>query len=208
MKSYLHPSKRVEVVYPPATYDERINDFVALDLETTGLKRTEDIIEIGAIRVRQGKAVKKFSTFVKPRKSVPYLIEEITGITNIMLADAPPIEDVMPGLIKFIGDDVLLGHNIVSYDSKFICREAAELGFLIKNPLFDTLTYARRLKKLMPMPDSLSLSSLCDFFNIDRELCHRAYDDALANIKVFYYLRALEERYGKCSGGISLKENK
>ena len=192
MKSYLHPPKKVEPIAPPVIKDPNFEDFVAFDLETTGLRRTEDIIEIGAIRVRDGRAVSRFSTLVRPRKSIPYVIEELTGISNIMLSDAPKIEDVIPSFIEFIGDDILLGHNIVSYDSKFICREAAELGILIKNPLFDTLTYAKALKKIAPMPDSLCLTSLIDHFGISRENGHRAYDDALANIKVFYCLRALE----------------
>lgn len=192
MKSYLHPPKKIEPIAPPVLKEVSFEDFTALDLETTGLKRTEDIIEIGAIRVRGGRAVSRFSTLVRPRKSVPYVIEELTGISNIMLTDAPKIEDVLPSFLEFIGDDILLGHNIVSYDSKFICREAAELGILIKNPLFDTLTYARTLKKTLPMPDSLCLTSLIDHFGISRENGHRAYDDALANIKVFYCLRALE----------------
>lgn len=198
MKSYLK-KEETEAVTLPCLNDPCFNDFVALDLETTGLKRTEDIIEIGAIRVRGGRAVRKFSALIKPRKSVPSLIEEITGITNDMLWNAPEIEDILPDFMRFIGDDILLGHNIVSYDSKFICREAANLGINISNPLFDTLTYARRLKKQTDMlPKSLSLTSLCELFGIERDKSHRAYDDALANIKVFYYLRALEK---------TLKEN-
>lgn len=184
MKSYLHPPKRVEIIPPPVICDPNFEEFTVFDIETTGLARTNDIIEIGALKVRNKKVIDKFSTLVRPRKSIPYLIEEITGIDNLMVLDAPRIEDSLPDFLDFIGDDILLGHNIVSFDSKFICREAAELGINIKNQLFDTLTYAKRLKKSgVPMPDSLSLDVLCQLFKIERNSAHRAYDDALAKCK-------------------------
>lgn len=192
MKSYLNLPKKVDIIPPPVITDPNFDNFVVFDIETTGLSRTEEIIEIGAIKVRGGKGTEKFSTLVRPQKSVPYLIQEITGITNIMLEDAPKIEDVLPDFLRFIGDDILLGHNIISFDSKFICREAAELGINLKNPLFDTLSYAKRLKKCTNMPKSLSLSSLCSEFGIKNESAHRAYDDALANAKLFYILKRIE----------------
>ena len=197
VKSYLYPPKRVEIIPPPVITDPSFEDFSVLDIETTGLKRTEEIIEIGAIRIRGGKGVAKFSRLVRPRKSIPYLICEVTGITNEMVSNAARIEDVLPELLDFIGEDILVGHNIVSFDSKFICREAAELGINLKNPLFDTLTYAKKLKKITAMPQSLSLTSLCECLNISRDNAHRAYDDALANAKVFYLLRAIEKRITK-----------
>ncbi len=194
MNSYTKMKNGSGVFSLPITHDASISDFVAIDLETTGLGRTEDIIEIGAIRVRDGKAVKRFGTLIRPRKPVPGLIEGITGISNEMLEDAPEIEEVLPDFLRFIGNDTLLGHNIVSFDSKFICREAEHIGLIIKNPLFDTLTYARKLKKQTDfLPKSLSLTCLCQLWGIERAKSHRAYDDALANIKVFYYLRALEK---------------
>ncbi|MBQ8207421.1 MAG: 3'-5' exonuclease [Clostridia bacterium] len=194
MKSYLNPPKKVDIIPPPVITDPNFDDFVVFDIETTGLSRTEEIIEIGAIRVRGGKGTEKFSSLVRPKKSVPYLIQEITGITNIMLSNAPKIDEVLPSFLDFIGEDILLGHNIVSFDSKFICREAAEIGINLKNPLFDTLTYAKRLKKRTAMPESLSLTSLCSAFGIKNDSAHRAYDDALANAKVFYLLRAIEKK--------------
>ncbi len=196
MKSYLNPLKRVEIIPPPVITSPAFEDFVVFDIETTGLARTNDIIEIGALKVRNKRVTEKFSTLIRPRKSIPYLIEEITGIDNLMVLDAPKIEEALPKFLDFIGDDILLGHNIVSFDSKFICRESAELGINLKNPLFDTLTYAKRLKKSgVPMPDSLSLEVLCHLFKIERNAAHRAYDDALANAKVFFLLRVLEEKY-------------
>lgn len=196
MKSYLYEKEPIEIIPPPQIKDPNFESFVAFDIETTGLGRNEEIIEIGAIRVRDRRPVAKFNTLVRSKKSVPYQIQEITGISDIDLCDAPKICEVMPEFLDFIGDDILLGHNIVSFDSKFICREAANIGINIKNPLFDTLTYAKALKKLgVPMPPSLSLGILCQVFKIEREAEHRAYDDAFANAKVFYFLRALEKKY-------------
>lgn len=184
------------MIPPPQIKDPNFESYVAFDIETTGLGRNEEIIEIGAVRVRDRRPVAKFNTLVRSKKSVPYQIQEITGISDIELCGAPKIDEVMPCFLDFIGDDILLGHNIVSFDSKFICREAANIGINLKNPLFDTLTYAKSLKKLgVPMPPSLSLSVLCQVFKIEREAEHRAYDDALANAKVFYFLRALEKRH-------------
>ncbi len=196
MKSYLYEKEPVEMIPPPQIKDPNFESYVAFDIETTGLGRNEEIIEIGAVRVRDRRPVAKFNTLVRSKKSVPYQIQEITGISDIELCGAPKIDEVMPSFLDFIGDDILLGHNIVSFDSKFICREAANIGINLKNPLFDTLTYAKSLKKLgVPMPPSLSLSVLCQVFKIEREAEHRAYDDALANAKVFYFLRALEKRH-------------
>lgn len=197
MKSYLHGIEKCDIPSPKKISDPSFEAFTAVDIETTGLKRTECIIEIAAIKVRNYKAVGKFCTLVRPKKYIPSLIEEITGITNIMVSDAPRIEEVIPEFVKFVGDDILLGHNIVSFDSKFLCREAAEVGLSLNNKLFDTLTYARRLKKLTDMPSSLSLTALNEFFGIERESAHRAYDDALSNVKLFYTLRALEKEITK-----------
>ena len=197
MNYRLNRPEPTEPIYPPVTKNADFSDFVAFDIETTGLARNEEIIEIGAVKVSGNKATGKFNTLVKPRKYIPYLIEEVTGITNIMVSDAPEIEDVLPDFLKFIGDSVLIGHNIVSFDSKFICREAAGLGINIKNPLFDTLTYAKALRKNCELPDKLSLASLIDFFGISVNAHHRAFDDALANTKVFFCLKALEEKYSK-----------
>lgn len=197
MKYRLNRPEPIDPIYPPVTKNTDFKDFVAFDIETTGLARNEEIIEIGAVKVSGNKATGKFSMLVKPRKYIPYLIEEVTGITNIMVSDAPEIEEVLPDFLDFIGDSVLLGHNIVSFDSKFICREAANLGINIKNPLFDTLTYAKGLRKSCGLPDKLSLASLTDFFGISVNARHRAFDDALANTKVYFCLKALEKKFSE-----------
>lgn len=191
-------SYRTLNIEPPVLEDASFDRFVVFDIETTGLSRSEDIIEIGALKIAGTRATEKFSTFVKPSKPIPYNIQQITGITNEFVADAPSIDTVIRDFIEFAGDNILLGHNIVSFDSKFICKAAEKLGLRIKNPLFDTLTYAKRLKKAQCcLPQSLALASLVDHFGIEVNAHHRAFDDALATAKVFLCLKALEAKYNK-----------
>ena len=91
-----------------------INNYVTIDLETTGLSpKYEKIIELGAARVRDGVLTDTFSTFVNPGKNLPERIVELTGITDSDIANAPYIEDVLKEILDFLGDDVLLGHNLI-----------------------------------------------------------------------------------------------
>lgn len=91
-----------------------IKDYIAFDLETTGLSvETDQIIEIGALKVRDGKIVDRFMEFLKPDKPISSIITGITGITNSMVADARDTETVIRDFVEFCEDDVLIGHNIM-----------------------------------------------------------------------------------------------
>lgn len=97
-----------------------LKDYVALDLETTGLAPYwDEIIEVGALRVRGGEVSEHFTSLVKPRNEIDEFIIDLTGITNEMVADAPPIGEVLPQLRAFIGQDVVVGHN-VNFDVNFL----------------------------------------------------------------------------------------
>lgn len=193
IKSYLHPIEKAEIYREERLDSPDFDRFVAFDIETTGLSRTDSIIELGAVLVAGGKRIKEMNTLVRPRHSIPSLVEEITGITNIMVAHAPKPEDTVLAFLDFIGNDILLGHNIAAFDCKFIANEAANIGKQVRNPLFDTLTYARRLRRRGAyLPDKLTLASLVDFFGIAQNTHHRALDDAIANIEVFKCLKALD----------------
>ena len=101
-----------------------IQDYVVLDLETTGLSPKSDrIIEIGAARVRQGKVEEVYSTFVNPGRLLTEHTIELTGIRDENLLDAPLIEDVLEPFLDFIGNDCLLGHNIL-FDYSFVKKAA------------------------------------------------------------------------------------
>ena len=99
--------------------------YVVFDLETTGFSSVKDkIIEIGAVKVADGKITDKFSTFVNPKRPIPFEITQLTSITDQMVMEAPAIETVLPQFLEFVGDAVLVAHN-ASFDVGFIeqnCR--------------------------------------------------------------------------------------
>lgn len=152
-----------------------IDTYVALDLETTGISPASDrIIEIGAIKVLNGKEVEIFSSFVNPRMGIPERITDLTGIDFDMVKDAPTIDEIFPKILDFIGERALLGHNIL-FDFSFLKTAAVSLGFTFEKNGIDTLRLAR---KFFPQLESRKLSYLCDYLKIDPGHSHRAYDDA------------------------------
>lgn len=102
-----------------------IKDYVCFDLETTGFGKTAEIIEIGAIKVRDGTTVDKFSELVKPTNRISGVVTALTGISQNDVADARNISEVLPDFLEFIGNDILLGHNIASFDIPIVRRNVA-----------------------------------------------------------------------------------
>jgi len=166
--------------------------FCVLDLETTGLSPdTEGITEIGAVRYEQGEEVGRFQTLVNPDAPIPPRITVVTGITQAMVIDAPKIGEALPSLLEFIGDAVIVGHN-VRFDMSFLNAAAIRGGYgRLTNRSVDTLRLAHRLvrKDLR----SFKLSSLAAYFGSPVTPNHRALDDTLATAHVFW---ALLERAG------------
>ncbi len=159
--------------------------FVVFDLETTGLEaQKEEIIEIGACKILNGKIVETFSTFVKPSKHIPKEITEITGIDDDMVADAPTINYILPDFYKFCYGSTMVGHN-VSFDISFIYNIAKKLSYNFDNPLMDTIEMAR---KKLPGLKNYKLSTVVDKLNIVLDNAHRAINDATATAKVFIKL--------------------
>lgn len=104
--------------------EKYVKDYVVFDLETTGVSPlTDAIIEISAVKVRDGQIVDEFSTLVNPKRRIPYGASRVNGITDEMVADMPVFEEVLKDFIDFIGDDILVGHNIHEFDMKFIHRD-------------------------------------------------------------------------------------
>lgn len=167
-------------------------DYVAMDLETTGLNpRTDKIIEIGAVRVRNGVAEEKFCTYVKPARAIPERITELTGITNEDVSGAPYMEEVLPHFLDFLGEDYLLGHNII-FDYSFIKKAAVNQKLTFERAGIDTLKIARRFLTGLA---SRNLGFLCKFYEIPLEEAHRAYHDAHA--AHLLYQRLGEEFFGQ-----------
>ena len=123
-----------------------LSNYVVIDVETTGLDPEKDrIIELAAVRVVRNEVVDTFSSLVNPDFEISGFISNLTGITNDMLADAPRIQDILPTYLDFIGDAVVLGHNVV-FDVKFLhcaCMRCFSDGF--PNNFADTLRWSRRL---------------------------------------------------------------
>ena len=107
----------------PRWYNPRMPEIVALDIETTGLDpKREAILEIGAVRFNGHRVEQEWSTLVNPGRRVPSFITQLTGISNQMVANAPPMSDVRAELQDFVGDAVIIGHN-VRFDLSFLQRQ-------------------------------------------------------------------------------------
>ncbi|MBM7854434.1 DNA polymerase-3 subunit alpha (Gram-positive type) [Desulfohalotomaculum tongense] len=168
----------VPVVENPPEVDITAAEFVVFDLETTGLHpRTDEIIEIGAVKMRGLEVVDNFSTMVRPSKPIPSEIIKLTGITDDMVRDAPGAREALAEFRKFIGKAVLVAHN-ASFDVGFIrIHLANQLNVVLDNPVLDTMTLARTLH---PKLKNHKLNTLCKEFNVSLENHHRAVDDAAA----------------------------
>ena len=120
-------------------------DYVVFDLETTGFSpETNRIIEIGAVKVQNGKIVDKFSTFVNPQVPIPFRIEQLTSINDSMVIDAPVIADILPEFMKFCEGCVMVAHN-ADFDMSFIKKNCQRLDIPCKPTIVDTVALARVL---------------------------------------------------------------
>jgi DNA polymerase-3 subunit epsilon len=166
--------------------------FCVLDLETTGgSPATCEITEIGAVKYCHGEEVGSFQTLVDPGAPIPASITMLTGITHAMVYDAPKIETVLPSFLEFIGDAVVVGHN-VRFDMSFLNAAADRLGYArLENARVDTAALGRRL--IRSEVRNLKLASLAAFFRSPVVPNHRALEDAKATAHV---LHGLLERAG------------
>lgn len=161
--------------------------FCVIDIETTGTDRGDDAItEIGAVKVRGGEQIGTFATFVNPGRAISPRITLLTGITDYMVVAAPRIEEVLPALQEFIGDAVIVGHN-VGFDLGFIntaLRRSDRAPFHQK--VVDTLPLARRLVR--QEVGDCRLGTLAQHFRLAHRPTHRALDDALATADLLHVL--------------------
>ncbi|WP_303973362.1 3'-5' exonuclease [Faecalicoccus pleomorphus] len=158
------------------------------DLETTGTScQLDEVVEISAVKVVSGEIVDEFSTLVNPGMPIPYYASEVNGITDDMVADSPTFEGVLRNFLEFVGDAVLVGHNIHTFDMKFIQRDAQRyFGKSIGNDYIDTLQLARTY---LPQLRHHRLVDLADYYGIDAEGAHRALNDCRMTQQVFEKLR-------------------
>jgi len=154
------------------SFDE---EFVAFDLETTGLSAKNDrIIEIGAVILKDGKEIERFQTFVDPERRLDRKIIDLTGINDEMLRDAPKIEEVLPKFLDFVGNRVLVAHNS-KFDTGFIRAECERQGFSYHFTDVDTLTLAQQM---LPQLNKYKLDVVAKTLCLPNFNHHRAADDA------------------------------
>ena len=167
--------------------NEYIEDYVVFDLETTGVSPYNDeVIEISAVKARKGKVVEEFSQLVNPKRTIPFAASRVNNITDDMVSDVPFFDEVLRNFLKFVGEDVLVGHNIQSFDMKFIYRDCERYFHqLITNDYVDTLILAKRC---FPEWRHRRLGDLADYYGISTQGAHRALADCRMNQRVFELL--------------------
>ncbi len=163
-------------------------DFVAIDLETTGLKAEKDsIIEMGAIRYKQGKPIDQFHALVKLEKEIPESITQLTGIQSEYLERyGHTLEKALEAMLRFIKDDILVGHYI-SFDMLFLKTACSRLNYpFTKYRIIDTFTLAKELCK--ESVDNYRLETLVRKYDISECQEHRALPDASLAAKLYLKL--------------------
>ncbi|HBZ6547007.1 TPA: PolC-type DNA polymerase III [Clostridium perfringens] len=166
-------------------HEESFDDeYVVFDIETTGFSSKNDkIIEIGAVKLKDGEIVDSFSTFVDPKVNIPYKITELTSITQNMVNGQPTIDEVLPKFMEFVGDSVLVAHN-AAFDVGFIKKNLMDMGKTLNNPVMDTVPLARYL---YPDLKKVKLNLVAKHLGISLENHHRAVDDAKATAEILKF---------------------
>jgi DNA polymerase III subunit epsilon len=202
MSKLLEYSTFHQVLFPPEVSNDSVQDlslrrslsfkvspsdlvkdipWVVFDFETTGLNKSSDrIIEIGALKMINGKVVDELSTLIEVDIPIPEVVQKITGITPDMLVGQPRIETYLPKLYDFIEGSVLIAHN-GEFDMSFLSTESARIGFDINWPCFCTLKMARDLLSDLPKKN---LDTLAEHYGLQFEARHRSIGDAKVTVDV------------------------
>jgi DNA polymerase-3 subunit epsilon len=181
-------------------------DMVILDIETTGLDPDfDEIIEIGAIKIKNNKVIDNFSHLVKPDALINKFISNLTGITNAMLKNKDKINTVLPLFMKFINKNLLVGHN-VNFDINFIYDKLEKLRMKpLSNNFIDTLRLSRQIHKEL---NHHRLVDMAEYYKISLDGHHRAYHDCLIILSLLNNLRTdIINKYGNIEN-FKLEKNK
>ena len=191
--------------------DSYIENYVLFDLETTGISwRSDDVIEISALRVRNGQVTECFSSLVDPGRPIPWAASRVNNITDDMVAGEPTMEEILPQFLEFVGEDVLAGHNIARFDLNFLYRDSmVRFGLLPGNDYVDTLLFARQSLPGLP---SYALTALAEHYGLTTQGAHRALNDCRVNQQVFERLaresRQEAKRCPRCGQPMALRKGR
>lgn len=160
-----------------------LDSFIAVDIETTGLNpATDSIIEIGAVKIVKGKTVSEYSQLIHQDHRLPLRIIELTGIDDSMVAKAKEAGEVLGEFLNYVGEDILLGHNLI-FDYSFLKQYYAATKLPFEKRGIDTLKIARSVH---PELESRKLSHLCEYYGIENPSGHRAFYDAWAAKELYF----------------------
>lgn len=181
MEAYLAPDKVTSIVNASDVLLDDVT-YSVLDIETTGLSKfTEKITEFGIIKIKNGEKIDEFECFVNPEKDIPPRVVEVTHITNEMVKDAETIDKVLPKVLEYVKDTVIIAHNGV-FDIGFMKYNAEQLGLEFNPTYIDTLPLA---KELFPNFKKYKLGLIAENLNIKVDVAHRALADVDTLVKVF-----------------------
>ncbi len=165
-----------------------INEYVVLDLEMTGLSaKTDQIIEIGAVKIKDNQVVETIDCLVNPKCKIPTRVVELTGITDEMVQSGRDKDEAIKELLDFIEGEILVGQNI-NFDYSFLKQWAVNHKRPFEAKACDTLKIAR---VLLPADQPKKLENLCAYFGIERARDHRALDDAMETWQLFEKLKEM-----------------
>lgn len=188
-------SSRSQAEKPPACFDD-LASVVMLDFETTGMSPEQGarITEVAAMRIQQGKIVDRFVSLINCKVLVPAFITQLTGITQAMVNRAPPVAEVMPELLAFIGHDFLAAHN-ASFDEKFLLAEARTLG--LESQHQTAICSVKLARRVLPGMPSYALGRIASQLGLRfKGQAHRAEADAEVAAHLLLHIEAhLKQQY-------------
>lgn len=164
-----------------------VDNYVLLDIETTGLSPSrDDIIEIGAIKVKENKIIDTYNTLIKINRSLNPFITRLTGITDKMLETGKERDEALKEFIDFTGNEIIMGHN-VNFDINFIYDKCLSyLDYYLSNDFVDTMRIA---KNILPNIENYKLGTLANYFGVDYSSAHRGLNDVEITYEVYNKLK-------------------
>lgn len=167
---------------------DMLEDYVVVDLEMTGLNaKVDKILEVAAVRIREGKETECFSAIVNPKVRLKENIIGLTGITQKQADNGAETDETLRQFLAFLGEDILVGQNII-FDFSFLKQWAVNHKIILEKNAVDTLKLARQF---LPAEQKKDLESLCEYFGVPRVHAHRALEDARETAQIFEKMKTV-----------------